>query len=90
MNLTVMTPEWKALADSITVYLLKRRIENDSLVQVELKKDKYALFNSFVQNTGTVVIDSDLAMWCVGYIKDISTMPLHKLKLAAQIDELSY
>lgn len=90
MNLTIMTPEWKELADCITVYILRRRIINDAEIQAELKKDKFSLFNTFVQNTGTVVLDSDLAIWCVGYIQDISTMPLNKLKLAAQIDELSY
>lgn len=89
VNLTIMTPEWKKLADDITIYILQQRIINDLAVQSKLK-DKYSLFNAFVQNTGTNVAEPDLALWCVNYIKDITTMPLNKLKLAAQIDELSY
>lgn len=82
-----MTGVWRSLADSITVYILKIRKENDELVQ---KKSKcpYTLYNEFINDTLTCVHDVDLAVWCLGYIMKLVKMPLNKLQLAAEIDGL--
>lgn len=87
MELTTMTRSWKTLTDKITVYILNKRKENEELVQ---KKNKcpYTLYNEFINATGTVVEDTELAVWCLGYISKIVKMPLNKLQLAAKIDGL--
>lgn len=84
-----MTPEWRALANSISVYILRRRLKNEE-TYMEENKNRFNIYNQFIRDTGTVISDTDLSLWCLDYIQTVSDLPLNVLKRAVEYDKLEY
>lgn len=89
MALSVLTPEWTAIINKITIYIIKERTKNESAVK-EMAKTPFEFYNKWVNDTGTVVSNPELALWCVRYAQRVIKMPLKRLKMAATIDELKF
>lgn len=87
MALSILTPEWTTMINKITIYVIKERM-NDELKIKNMKNKPFDLFNQWANDTGVAVDNSELALWCVKYIQSIIEMPLSRLKMAADIDEL--
>ena len=89
MNLSSMNSEWIAIANSITVYIIRLKSKNEEKLK-QLCKNPFELYNSWLYATGMSVNNSDLGKWCLEYINDISSISLHRLKIAADVDNLKY
>lgn len=84
-----MTPEWRALANSISVYILRRRLRDED-AYIEDNKKRYNIYNQFIRETGTVISDTDLSLWCLDYIQTVSNLSLDALRRAVEYDKLEY
>lgn len=87
MALSAMTGDWKEAANSITLYVLRRRRENEAKL-IEEAANPIRLYNTWVHETGVVVDDAERALWCVEYMQSLVRMDTAKLTAAAQIDGL--
>lgn len=89
MALTVMTQEWTGYINSITVYLIRQREKDEEKVR-NLAQTPMRLYNSWAQECGVAVDNTELAVWLTNYMSRMVKMPLNRLKLGAQIDKLDY
>lgn len=89
MAMTVMTPEWKQIADDIMIFVLRQRIQDETQFQ-SLAQSPRLLFNQWANSRGTAIQSAELALWCVNYLRKLANMPISRLKKAAEIDGLKY
>lgn len=89
MALTVMTPEWQQYANSITVFIIRRKQKSENELQL-LAQNPLLLYNRWASESGCAVPDAELALWCLDYIQQMVNTPLARLIKAAKIDGLNY
>lgn len=87
MALTTMTPEWQSAANSITLYIINRK-RNDEAALIQDAQKPMELYNDWARKSGCAVSGAELALWCVSYMQDLVKSPLKRLVKAAEIDGL--
>lgn len=88
MALTTMTAEWSGIANEITAFVLRRRLKDEAALQM-LAASPMRLYNIWARERGIAVSQSDLAMWCLQYLKTCTSLPLKTLQKAAQYDGIT-
>lgn len=88
-DMTTMTPEWTRVANDIQIFVIQER----KGAQYPIKLNQQELrdfYNKWSRVRGIVIENTELALWCMEYIRKLMNMPLSRLKAAADMDGLKY
>jgi len=87
--LVVVTDSWTKIMRSITKYILKKRASEKNFLKNFLDISAILdIYNQWATQTGTIITDTELALWCVDYINDLMAMPFERLERSAAIDKI--